>query len=72
MPPFKPIKRLELIRQLKKLGFLGPFPGGKHQYMVKEQLKIWIPNPHQDDISKTLLTKILRQAGITKDEWENL
>jgi predicted RNA binding protein YcfA (HicA-like mRNA interferase family) len=72
MPPFKPIKRQELIRQLKKLGFSAPKSGGKHQYMVKGQLKLFIPNPHQGDFSKSLLAKILRQANITKDEWENL
>ena len=72
MPPFGPIKRQELIRQLKKLGFTGPFAGGNHQYMVKDQFKVWIPNPHQGDISKSLLSKILRQVGIAKDEWEQL
>lgn len=40
--------------------------------MVKGQLKLFIPNPHQGDISKSLLAKILRQANITKEEWENL
>ena len=72
MPPFAPIKRKELIRQLKKLGFSGPFPGGNHQYMVQDSLKVWIPNPHQGDISKSLLAKILRQANITREEWKNL
>jgi predicted RNA binding protein YcfA (HicA-like mRNA interferase family) len=72
MPPFKPIKRQELIRQLKKLGFSDPIAGGNHQYMIKGQLKLFIPNPHQGDISKSLLTRILRQANITRKEWENL
>jgi predicted RNA binding protein YcfA (HicA-like mRNA interferase family) len=43
MPPFKPIKRLELIRQLKKFGFSEPKSGGSHQYMVKGELKLFIP-----------------------------
>jgi predicted RNA binding protein YcfA (HicA-like mRNA interferase family) len=72
MPAFKPIKRQELIRFLKKAGFSDPMSGGNHQYMVKEKLKVWIPNPHQGDISKSLLAKILRQAKISKEEWENL
>ena len=72
MPPFKPIKRQELIRQLKKLGFSEPQAGGNHQYMVKGQLKLFIPNPHRGDISKSLLARILRQANITREEWENL
>jgi hypothetical protein len=37
--------------------------------MVKETLKLFIPNPHRGEISKGLLSKILRQAGIDADEW---
>jgi hypothetical protein len=29
-------------------------------------------NPHQADISRGLLARILRQAGIERDEWEKL
>lgn len=72
MPPLRAIKRLELIRLFKELGFEGPFSGGKHQYMVKENLKVWIPNPHQRDISPALLVQILRQAEISREEWEEL
>jgi len=72
MPPFGPIKRTELIRNLKKFGFDGPYSGGNHQYMVKDLLKVYIPNPHQGDISKSLLAKILRQAHINREEWEQL
>ena len=72
MPPFGAIKRRDLIRALKQLGFDGPFPGGEHQYMTKEQLRVRIPNPHQGDISVGLLARVLRQAGISREEWENL
>ncbi len=72
MPPFTPITRRKLIQFLKKLGFQGPYSGGNHQYLVKGSLKLVIPNPHSEDISRSLLNKILRQAGIDKDEWERL
>lgn len=72
MPVFGAIKRQELIRYFKQIGFDGPYPGGKHQYMLKEQLKVWIPNPHGGDISKSLLSRILRQANISREQWENL
>ena len=72
MPAFGPIKRSELIKCLKLLGFEGPYSGGKHQFMFKGSLRLTIPNPHQGDISKGLLTKILRQAGIEREEWERL
>ncbi len=72
MPPFGPIKRQELIRYFKRLGFDGPYGGGKHQYLIKEQLKLVVPNPHRDEISRDLLARILKQAGISRDEWEQL
>lgn len=72
MPPIRPIKRKDLIYYLKKSGFDGPFPGGKHQYMLKENLSLRIPNPHEHDIDRFFLIKILQQAGISKEEWEKL
>jgi predicted RNA binding protein YcfA (HicA-like mRNA interferase family) len=72
MPAFGPIQRKDLIRYLKQLGFEGPYSGGKHQFMVKETLRLTIPNPHKGEISKALLGKILRQAAISREEWENL
>lgn len=70
MPELKPIKRIELIRRLKKFGFDGPFSGGKHQYMIKENMRLTIPNPHQKDISVSLLSRILRQAKIEREDWQ--
>ncbi len=72
MPPFGAIKRRDLIRALRQLGFDGPFPGGNHQYMSKGQLKVSIPNPRRGDISKGLLARILTEAGISREEWESI
>ena len=72
MPAIRPIKQIELIRFLKKLDFTGPYSGGKHQFMVKGDLRIRIPNPHKKDISKNLLKLILKEAKISKDTWEKL
>lgn len=72
MPPFGPIKRKDLIFYLTKVGFSGPFSGGIHQYMKKGNLSLRVPNPHQGDISRDLLSRILKQAGISKREWESL
>lgn len=39
--------------------------------MVKEKKKIHIPNPHgSGDIHISLVKEILRQAGISYDEWD--
>ena len=72
MPPFKPIKRKDLIKTLKEAGFEGPFVGGKHEFLIKGELRLILPNPHQSEISKDLLARILRQAGLTREEWERI
>ncbi|MBI4649320.1 MAG: type II toxin-antitoxin system HicA family toxin [Bacteroidia bacterium] len=68
----KHVSRDNLIAKMKKNGFTGPFAGGKHQFMKKESLKVRIPNPHQGDISSGLLIRILKQAEISKEQWDVL
>ena len=72
MAPFGPSKRRDLIRYLQQAGFAGPYSGGKHQFMVKGAITLWIPNLHQGDIGRDLWARILRQAHIDRDEWEKL
>ncbi len=31
-----------------------------------------IPNPHRGDKCRDLLARVLRQAGISREEWEGL
>ncbi|MFM7716720.1 MAG: type II toxin-antitoxin system HicA family toxin, partial [Microcystis sp.] len=47
----------------------GPYSGGKHPQMRRKELTVIIPNPHHGDINVGLLQRILRQAGITREEW---
>lgn len=61
--------RAELIRRLNKLGFEGPFGGGKHSYMKRGKYRQIIPNPHGKEISSELVKEILKQARIPTDEW---
>jgi predicted RNA binding protein YcfA (HicA-like mRNA interferase family) len=72
MPSFGPVRRSDLIRHLRQLGFEGPYPGGRHQFMVRADRSITLPNPHQSDIGKELLARILRQAGVARKDWEAL
>jgi len=72
VPRFGSISRKDLVRYLRQLGFDGPYSGGKHQFMLKGDLTLRIPNPHQGDIGRELLARLLRQAGIGKDDWEQL
>lgn len=65
------LSRRELIRRFKALGYTGPFSGGRHQFMVKGEKKIRIPNPHgSGDVHISLVKEILRQARISETEWE--
>lgn len=68
----KNISQRKLIQNFQKLGFTGPYSGGRHQFMKKGELKVHIPSKHKGDISSGLVNEILRQAKISKDEWDNL
>lgn len=68
----KPVAWLNLVRKFKRLGFQGPFWGGHHPFMVKGSLRLIIPADHGKDIGDPLLKNILRQAGVSKKDWENL
>ena len=68
----KPISPKKLIQNLRLLGFAGPYSGGRHMFMIRGNLKLRIPNPHKGDISKHLLSEILRQAGISPSEWNKI
>ena len=69
MPRIPPCPRGDLIRKLRKLGFSGPFGGGKHSYMTRGSHRQIVPNPHGKDISSELVKEILKQAGISVHEW---
>jgi predicted RNA binding protein YcfA (HicA-like mRNA interferase family) len=72
MPPFGPVKRRDLPAYLRKAGFDGPYSGGKHQFMIRNNITLRIPNPHQSDIGIELLSRLLKQANISREEWETL
>ncbi len=72
MPRLGPISRQELIKHLRELGFSGPYSGGKHQFLSRGDRSLILPNPHRGDISVGFLNRILRQAGVSREEWENL
>jgi len=69
MSKLAPVSFSELVRKLRALGFKGPFGGGKHLFMVKEDLRLTVPNPHRQDIGVDLLKRILRRGEIDRDEW---
>ena len=72
MPPWRALKRRELIAALRRAGFAGPYSGGRHEFMQRGDVVLTVPNPHRGDISIELLAIVLRQAGISRKEWEKL
>ena len=67
-----PVSRLELIKRMRALDWEGPIAGTKHQHMVKGDIQVTIPNPHRRDIGVNLLKILLKEAGISREEWIRL
>ena len=69
-----PLKPAEVIRRLRALEFEGPVPGGRHDRMVHPLTRKVIPVPRHGgrDIGPGLVRRIIHEAGITAEEWNNL
>jgi predicted RNA binding protein YcfA (HicA-like mRNA interferase family) len=64
-----PVSHRELVVRLRRLGFEGPYGGGKHAIMARGQFRLVIPNVHGNEIGIDLLNRILKQAGISHEDW---
>lgn len=60
------------VKKFQHLGFDGPYSGGRHLFMCKNELKVPIPNKHKGDISIGLVNRILRECDISKEEWDTI
>ena len=75
MPKLGPIKHKQLVKYFRQLEFDGPYGGGRrHDIMVRGDLTVTIPNKHGSGVINDigLLKRVLRQAGVTLEEWEKL
>lgn len=74
MPRLTPLKAREVIEKLRALGFNGPFAGGRHSRMVHPETGKIIPIPMHGskDVSVGLIRAIIREVGITPDDWLKL
>jgi len=74
MPKLKPEKPDAVVKKLRKLGFDGPYGGGKHVFMRHPQtrMKISVPIHKGRDIPVGTLGAIVRQLGISVEEWSKL
>jgi predicted RNA binding protein YcfA (HicA-like mRNA interferase family) len=71
MPHLTPVSRHQLIQRLGTLGFEGPYSGGRHEFMLRGDRRLILPNPHRGEIGVDLLVRLLRQSGITREEWQS-
>jgi hypothetical protein len=76
MSRWRPCKRREFIKRLRKLDFDGPYSGTRHQFMVFEENRLTIPSNTEYSVPqlRMMLNEIERIIGraITIDEWSNL
>lgn len=52
------------------MGFEGPYSGSRHEFMLRGNNRLILPNPHRSMISVDLLTRLLKQAEISREEWQ--
>jgi len=73
---WRPCKRNDFVRRLRQLGFVGPYSGAKHQFMVYENQRLTIPSNREYSVPQ--LRMMLREVGrivgreILLDKWESL
>ena len=75
MGRWKPCKRKDFIKKLKKLGFGSPEPGGRHFYTRHQAYTLTLPNNKEYSVPqiKMLINEIENGIGkkISIGEWEN-
>jgi len=73
---WKPCKRQDFIRRLRKLGFDGPFSGTKHQFMIYQNHRLAIPSNIEYSVPqfRMILHEVEDILGhaVTADEWSRL
>lgn len=69
MSRLTPVSWSALVQRVRQLGFEGPYAGGRHPQMRRGEVTVIIPNPHEGDIGVGLLSLLLRQAGVSREEW---
>jgi predicted RNA binding protein YcfA (HicA-like mRNA interferase family) len=75
MPPRLPvIKAREVVRALERAGFYVHHSVGSHaqlKHPAKPNLRVTVPQ-HSGDVPPTVLRSILKQAGLSIDEFLQL
>lgn len=69
MKRLTPTSWREFVERMRELGFEGPYAGGRHPQMRRGDVTVIIPNPHEGEIGVGFLKRLLRQAGVSREEW---
>lgn len=73
MPKLPVLTPKKLIEKIEKIGFQLDHKTGSHFIFYNEERKKRVTIPyHAKDLPKGTILSILKQAGITKEEIENL
>jgi predicted RNA binding protein YcfA (HicA-like mRNA interferase family) len=73
---WKPCKRRDFIKKLRKFGFVGPYSGTRHQFVVFENHRMTIPSNAEYSVPQ--LRMMIREVEnilnrkIDLDEWNKL
>ena len=76
MSQWKPCKRRDFIKKLRKFGFVGPYSGTRHQFVVFENHRMTIPSNAEYSVPQ--LRMMIREVEnilnrkIKLDEWNQL
>lgn len=72
----RPLPWRVVVRKLRAAGFTETSQKGSHVKFVKEtetgRVVVPVPRPHGRDVKTGTLHSIIRQAGLTPDEFERL
>ena len=69
MKRLTPISWREFVERMRELGFEGPYAGGRHPQTRRGDVTVIIPNLHEGEIGVGFLKRLLRQAGVSREEW---
>jgi predicted RNA binding protein YcfA (HicA-like mRNA interferase family) len=71
-----PCKRREFIRRLHALGFVGPYAGSRHQFLVFQHHRLAVPSNAEYSVAqlRMMLKEVegILNREMTADEWNTL
>lgn len=70
--PLSPLRAREIVRKLQRAGFAFRRQRGSHARHVHEDGRAITVPMHPGDVPIPVIRSILRQAGLSEEEWEAL